>query len=138
MRWLLDRTASPKGAHESLQKCGIKVLLHLQVFLCSALANLSDYDSPSRYPTALQPGASIVTEDDLQHLRTAAQNAVPRQEELEISSSRGGYNLRSTARPIGELHLTTRLAENVFLGRCILPLDVSCFQRVPPNKVTCS
>ena len=99
----------------------VKALRCLQVFLCSALTNLSDVDGPEFYPTALQPGGICISRQECRRRKRRAQHdLLPQHEEPQVSSARAGYNTRSISRPIGELHLTTRLAQNVFLGGCVL------------------
>ena len=97
----------------------LKVLICFQVFLASAVSNLYSEDRKV-YTTAKKPGGFIpMTEWQRARDKIAAELAIESQQPA-VTSPRGGYNLRSTSRPISQLHLTTRLASNVFLGGCVL------------------
>ena len=98
----------------------LKVLICFQVFLASAVSNLYSEDRKV-YTTAKKPGGNPIPMTEWQRARDkiAAELAIESQQPA-VTSPRGGYNLRSTSRPISQLHLTTRLASNVFLGGCVL------------------
>ena len=110
----------------------------MQVFLFSALCNARDvYSEP--YPAAKSPGEAPVSMQDFNAGRKRAQAAlIPRQGQIEVSSGsvresgcrnlRFGRTYQAAPVPFGELHLTTRLAPSVFLGRCDLPPKVLSFR----------
>ncbi len=108
----------------------LKVMSCFQACLASAVFNLYDTDR-KRYTTAKKPGEKpITTDEDLSVRNQAEEELLPKPEQPAVSSQRGGYNLRSTSRPFNQLHLTTRLAPNVFLGGCALLREMSCFHRL--------
>ena len=101
--------------------CGI----HLQLLLYSALSNIHDWDR-APYPTAKSPGAQPISCSHFDAARRRAHRQVYSQEEAALDSggpSSSGCRLRSRevftrarSLPSAELHLTTRLAKDVFLG----------------------
>jgi len=121
-------------------RCASMYSLPLQVFLYSALCNINDSDKKP-YPAARSPGEAPVSLQDSNAARIKAQAAIlPQHEQPEVSSGgvsssgprvlRSGREYqRSAPLPFGMLHLTTRLASDVFLGGCVL-LTITCL----PNQ----
>ena len=111
----------------SAMACSSEIAISSQVFLYSALSNVFAEDSKP-YPTARSPGAAPISHNQFTSDRTRAQAQVRTQEEEPAVSScapsssgdrmlrSGRVYSRSDPLPSAELHLTTRLADNVFLG----------------------
>ena len=111
----------------SAMACSSEIAISSQVFLYSALSNVFAEDSKP-YPTARSPGAAPISHYQFTSARLQAQAEASTQHEEPAVSSRapsssGDMMLRSgrvysqsDPLPSAELHLTTRLADNVFLG----------------------
>lgn len=112
----------------------------LQVFLYSALVNIHDIPR-APYPTARSPGREPYSLQDFNSGRRRAQAAIiPQHEKLACSTEcrvlRSGRRLlrrKPAMLPVGMLHLTTRLAPDVYLGRCVALSDL-----LPQSPITCS
>ena len=111
----------------SAMACSSETAFSSQVFLYSALNNVFAEDRKP-YPTARSPGAAPISQNQFTSDRTRAQAQVRTQDEEPAVNSRapsssgdrmlrsGRVYSRSAPLPSAELHLTTRLADNVFLG----------------------
>ena len=92
-----------------------------QVFLFSALRNLSEVGRSEPYPTAKAPGRQPLSHDNFMRARSKAQEEYTekfsKREEGEVTSRTTRSSSRQQQVHMAALHLTTRLAPTVFLGR---------------------